>query len=165
LFFITDTIIFFIHPKMVSFCVKKNLQTLAVVVLILAGYVKGQNCGCAANLCCSQYGYCGTGNDYCGPGCREGPCTNASPGTSGVSVADIVTQDFFNGIRNQASGGNCPGKSFFTRAAFLNALNLYPRFGTSGTADDSKREIAAFFAHVTHETGCKILICSLSLAN
>jgi hypothetical protein len=40
LFFITDTIIFFIHPKMVSFCVKKNLQTLAVVVLILAGYVK-----------------------------------------------------------------------------------------------------------------------------
>ncbi|GAY32140.1 hypothetical protein CUMW_281060 [Citrus unshiu] len=40
----------------------------------------------------------------------------------------------------------------YTRDAFLNAANSYPEFG-SGSADDSKREIAAFFAHVTHETG------------
>ena len=76
---------------------------------------------------------------------------------SGVSVADVVTEDFFNGIINQATG-DCPGKSFYTRAAFLNALNSYTQFGTTGTADDSKREIAAFFAHVTHETGCKIFV-------
>ncbi|KAL7106316.1 hypothetical protein ACP275_07G104800 [Erythranthe tilingii] len=30
---------------------------------------------------------------------------------------------------------------------------LGPHFGTAGSADDSRREIAAFFAHVTHETG------------
>jgi hypothetical protein len=76
---------------------------------------------------------------------------------SGVSVADVVTDAFFNGILNQATG-DCPGKSFYTRAAFLSALNSYTQFGTTGTADDSKREIAAFFAHVTHETGCKIFL-------
>jgi chitinase len=68
-----------------------------------------------------------------------------------------VTDAFFNGILNQATG-DCPGKSFYTRAAFLSALNSYTQFGTTGTADDSKREIAAFFAHVTHETGCKIFL-------
>ncbi|KAB1219456.1 Chitinase 5 [Morella rubra] len=133
---------------------KRSLLTI-VLVGILAGVlptnVMGQNCGCAANLCCSQFGYCGTGNDYCGSGCREGPCTSSSP-TGDVSVADIVTDSFFNGILNQASG-DCPGKSFYTRAAFLNALNSYSQFGQDGSADASKREIAAFFAHVTHETG------------
>jgi chitinase len=160
------TIIFFFiqycsqqqYPTMAALCVKKNLLTLVAVALILAGYVKAQNCGCAANECCSQYGYCGTTSEYCGEGCKEGPCTT-SPSTpsSGVSVADIVTDAFFNGILNQATG-DCPGKSFFTRAAFLSALNSYTQFGTTGSADDSKREIAAFFAHVTHETGCKIFL-------
>ncbi|KAG2721876.1 hypothetical protein I3760_02G101500 [Carya illinoinensis] len=69
----------------------------------------------------------------------------------GQTVADIVTDDFFNGILNQASG-DCPGKSFYTRAAFLSALSSYNQFG-SGSADESKREIAAFFANVAHETG------------
>ncbi|KDP44268.1 hypothetical protein JCGZ_05735 [Jatropha curcas] len=67
------------------------------------------------------------------------------------NVGDIVTADFFNAIINQA-GADCPGKNFYTRDAFLNALNSFPDFGKLG-GDDSKREIAAFFAHVTHETG------------
>ncbi|KAI3888918.1 hypothetical protein MKW92_012608 [Papaver armeniacum] len=67
------------------------------VIVVLAGFLTqsiiGQNCGCAAKLCCSQFGYCGTGAPYCGEG-----------------------------------------------------------FGKTGSLD-SKREIAAFFAHVTHGTG------------
>nr|XP_019708186.1 endochitinase EP3 [Elaeis guineensis] len=121
---------------------------------LLAGIISSataQNCGCSPDLCCSQWGYCGTGSDYCGTGCREGPC-ESSPPTNDVSVADIVTQQFFDGIINQADNG-CVGKSFYTRAAFLDALDFYPNFGRVGTVDDSKREIAAFFAHVTHETG------------
>ncbi|XP_068646495.1 endochitinase EP3-like [Aristolochia californica] len=112
--------------------------------------VVSQNCGCAANLCCSKYGYCGTGDAYCGEGCQQGPCT--SPGGGGVSVSSVVTEGFFNGIKNEASG-NCPGRSFYTRAAFLNALNSYADFGRTGSVDLAKREIAAFFAHVSHETG------------
>ncbi|KAL0377054.1 UNVERIFIED_CONTAM: Endochitinase EP3 [Sesamum calycinum] len=125
--------------------------TLAAIVLVVGTPVLGQNCGCAPDLCCSQWGYCGTGNDYCGRGCQSGPC-NAPPNSNGVSVPDIVTDQFFNGIANQAAA-SCAGKGFYTRAAFLEALNSYQQFGTVGSADDSKREIAAFFAHVTHETG------------
>lgn len=67
------------------------------------------------------------------------------------NVASVVTPQFFDGIKNQAAAG-CAGKSFYTRAAFLNAARAYPQFG-SGSPEASKREIAAFFAHITHETG------------
>uniref|UniRef100_Q7M1Q9 chitinase n=1 Tax=Phytolacca americana TaxID=3527 RepID=Q7M1Q9_PHYAM len=70
----------------------------------------------------------------------------------GVSVANVVSQGFFDGIISQAAA-SCPGKNFYTRDAFLNAVGSYPDFGTTGSSDDSKREIAAFFAHVSHETG------------
>ncbi|CAK9137231.1 unnamed protein product [Ilex paraguariensis] len=134
--------------------IRKNFLTLFLAGLLagaLPSLAVGQNCGCAADLCCSQYGYCGTGNDYCGAGCQEGPCF-APPSTNDVSVADIVTDAFFNGIANQAGSG-CAGKGFYTRAVFLEALNSYSQFGRVGSIDDSKREIAAFFAHATHETG------------
>ncbi|KAL6191488.1 hypothetical protein ACLB2K_037878 [Fragaria x ananassa] len=72
--------------------------------------------------------------------------------TTQNSVADIVTADFFNQIINQAAA-DCVGKSFYTRQAFLDALASYTDFATTGSVDDNKREIVAFFAHVTHETG------------
>ncbi|KAG7991641.1 hypothetical protein I3843_02G087000 [Carya illinoinensis] len=109
--------------------------TLVLVRIFLVGAVPG------------QYNYCGKGNEYCGVGCKQGPCNSPND----VSVPDIVMKDFFNGILNQATG-DCPGKSFYTRTAFINALSSYKQFGRVGSADDSKREIAAFFAHATHET-------------
>lgn len=140
--------------------IRNTLNTITIIlVAVLAGalpeYALAQNCGCASDLCCSQYGYCGTGNDYCGSGCQAGPCY-ISP-SNGVSVADIVTESFFNGIIGQADA-SCEGKNFYSRSAFLDALGSYSQFGTVGSVDDSKREIAAFFAHVTHETGRKISI-------
>ncbi|CAI0467553.1 unnamed protein product [Linum tenue] len=63
-----------------------------------------------------------------------------------AAVADTVTPDFFDGIKNQAQD-SCAGKSFYTRDALLQAANSYPDFG------NTPREVAAFFAHVTHETG------------
>lgn len=128
---------------------RKDLLTLALLgifaLAIIPKNVMSQNCGCAANLCCSEFGYCGTGEAYCGKGCREGPCsTTPSPTPSGGgSVASIVTADFFDGIKNQADA-SCVGKTFYTRDGFLNAANSFPQFG-SGSADESKREIAAFF--------------------
>ncbi|KAI3965685.1 hypothetical protein MKX01_010642 [Papaver californicum] len=35
----------------------------------LVGAIKSQNCGCAPGLCCSQFGFCGSNNTYCG--CRD----------------------------------------------------------------------------------------------
>jgi chitinase len=71
-------------------------------------------------------------------------------------VAGVVTDAFFNGIRNQAPS-SCEGKNFYTRSAFLNAANAYPGFAHGGSEVEGKREIAAFFAHVTHETGRKLI--------
>ena len=65
-----------------------------------------------------------------------------------------MTDAFFNGIKDQ-SDASCEGRDFYTRAVFLEALGNYQQFGRVGSEDDSKREIAAFFAHVTHETGRK----------
>uniref|UniRef100_A0A5B7BEI7 Chitin-binding type-1 domain-containing protein n=1 Tax=Davidia involucrata TaxID=16924 RepID=A0A5B7BEI7_DAVIN len=129
------------------------ILTAGILAVALPKLVVGQNCGCASNLCCSQFGFCGTGDEYCGTGCREGPC-NPPPSGNGASVPDIVTDAFFNGIVNQAAA-NCAGRGFYTRAAFLDAVSSNPQFGTVGSGDDSKREIAAFFAHATHETGRK----------
>ncbi|KAI3911839.1 hypothetical protein MKW92_012295 [Papaver armeniacum] len=113
-------------------------------------------CNCKSNECCSQYNYCGTSDAYCGKGCKSGLCTGtpvsttpSSPGTPviptpsspGTALGSIVTPAFFS------------RKNFYTRDAFLEATKSYPGFGTTGSLDDIKREIAAFFAHVTHETG------------
>ncbi|KAK3029641.1 hypothetical protein RJ639_037958 [Escallonia herrerae] len=140
--------------KMVPLNVRKQVLAFLLAIVLTGALPEsafGQDCGCAAGLCCSQYGYCGSGNDYCGKGCREGPCY-APPGPNGASVAGIVTDAFFSRIIGQAAA-SCTGKSFYTRAAFIRAVGSYPRFGTTGSTDDSKREIAAFFAHATHETG------------
>ncbi|KAF8703563.1 hypothetical protein HU200_032377 [Digitaria exilis] len=130
-----------------------TLTVLALGLAVLcaaASPAAAQNCGCQPTDCCSQYGYCGTTDPYCGKGCQSGPCYSGGGGGSssggGVDVGSIVTDDFFNGIVSQA--GN-----FYTRDAFLNAVGSYPDFATGGSSDDSKREIAAFFAHATHETG------------
>ncbi|KAF8402341.1 hypothetical protein HHK36_013295 [Tetracentron sinense] len=138
---------------MVALTIRKSLLAIifaGVLAGLSPGFIEGQNCGCASGFCCSKWGYCGTSEEYCGTGCQEGPCTTPSP--NNVSVPDIVTPEFFNGIIDQADAG-CAGKNFYSRAVFLEALNSYPSFGKVGTADDSKREIAAFFAHVTHGTG------------
>ncbi|TYI11974.1 hypothetical protein ES332_A09G243800v1 [Gossypium tomentosum] len=49
-------------------------------------------------------------------------------------VADIVTDQFFNGNLNQADA-SCEGRNFYSRAAFLEALNSFTQFGT---ADDTR---------------------------
>ncbi|KAI0503643.1 hypothetical protein KFK09_014577 [Dendrobium nobile] len=135
----------------------KMLLLIAAPLLAACALAHAQNCGCTSDLCCSKFGYCGSGDPYCGDGCQSGPCYNQPPsgggGSGGVSVGDVVTQQFFNSIIGQAGAG-CEGKRFYTRQAFLDAVKQkYSSFGRDATADDSKREIAAFFAHVTHETG------------
>ena len=83
--------------------------------------------------------------------CSAGPCSGTG---GGASVPSVVTEAFFNGIKSQAGDG-CEGKNFYTRGAFLSAAGKYSGFAHGGSEVEGKREIAAFFAHVTHETGRK----------
>ncbi|KAJ8534710.1 hypothetical protein K7X08_016438 [Anisodus acutangulus] len=124
-----------------------------IAIVVITKLTLAQQCGCIEGLCCSRWGYCGTGNAYCGQGCQGGPCyTTSTNNTSNNGISDIVTESFFNGIASQAAS-YCEGKGFYTRDVFLEAVKSYHRFGTAGSSDDNNREIAAFFAHVTHETG------------
>jgi len=135
------------------------LAVLAIWLALLcaAGVVPAaaQSCGCQPGLCCSKYGYCGTTSAYCGQGCQSGPCAggggSGGGGGVGAPVASVVTAAFFSGIKSHAGPG-CEGTAFYTRAAFLSAVTSYPNFATGA---DGRREIAAFFAHVAHETGRK----------
>ncbi|KAI3887770.1 hypothetical protein MKX03_018617, partial [Papaver bracteatum] len=79
---------------------------------------------------------------------------NSSDLVMGQSVDRMITPAFFNRIIIQAGTG-CAGKKFYTRNAFLEAAELYPGFDHAGTVTKSNHEIAAFFAHVTHQTGPK----------
>ncbi|GLJ14000.1 hypothetical protein SUGI_0223830 [Cryptomeria japonica] len=63
-------------------------------------------------------------------------------------VGSIVSSDLFNSIV-----GGCEGNGFYNYDSFINAANAFNRFGTSGSSDDNKREVAAFFANAAHETG------------
>lgn len=144
-----------IGNKSLSMSIAK-LAIAFFIMIMVPKSISAQNCGCEEGLCCSQFGYCGNTDPYCGTGCKQGPCyagqTPPSLPNNDANVADILTQDFFNRIIDQADS-SCAGKNFYTRAAFLDALNSYNQFGRSGSLDDSKREVAAAFAHFTHETG------------
>ncbi len=35
--------------------------------------------GCPSGQCCSQYGWCGTEDAYCGSGCQSGSCQSLQP--------------------------------------------------------------------------------------
>lgn len=137
---------------MAKFVPVTTISSIVLLVCVLVNVSVAQNCGCASNECCSQWGYCGTTSDYCGAGCQSGPCTTTD--TNGVVVSEIVTEGFFNGIIDQADS-SCEGKNFYSRKLFLDAAEGYAEFARVGSIDDSKREIAAFFAQVTHETGRK----------
>eukprot|EP01018_Ginkgo_biloba_P029657 Gb_20314 [translate_table: standard] len=127
-----------------------SMATVLLFIGLQLGIAFAQNCGCASNLCCSKYGYCGTGPDYCGQGCQSGPCT-ASPPTSG-NAADIISSSFFDGLLSGVSS-SCEGKQFYSYNAFITAADAYSGFGTTGSDDVRKRELAAFLANVLHETG------------
>ncbi|CAN1135176.1 Chitinase 4 [Linum perenne] len=66
-------------------------------------------------------------------------------------VSNVISPAFFHGILDQTSP-SCKGRAFYTRKSFLTAAKSYHHFAKLASVNDSKREIAAFFAHVTHQT-------------
>nr|AAT40736.1 basic chitinase 2-1 [Nepenthes khasiana]AAT40737.1 basic chitinase 2-1 [Nepenthes khasiana] len=101
---------------------------------------------CPGGLCCSQYGWCGTTDDYCGAGCQS-QCS-----FSGGDPSSLVTRDKFNQMLKHRNDGGCPAKGFYTYDAFIAAAKSFPAFAATGDAATRKREIAAFLAQTSHET-------------
>ncbi|WP_170116070.1 hypothetical protein [Brenneria roseae] len=53
----------------------------ALLFFLSSQHVYANQCGtqaggtlCAQGLCCSEYGFCGTTENYCGKGCQSGDC-------------------------------------------------------------------------------------------
>jgi len=123
---------------------------LSIVLTVMADGECSAAAPCAdSNNCCSQYGYCGTGEPYCGNGCRAGPCT---PPSGSGGLGDILTTNLYEQL--------FPGHlSFYSYDKLIEASKLFPQFGTTGDSNTRKREIAAFAAHVTQETsGLKAIV-------
>ena len=73
------------------------------------------------------------------------------------TVEQIFTVDMFEGMFNHRNDRVAHAQSFWTYESFIAAAQLYEKegFGTIGGDVMQKRELAAFFAHVAHETSCK----------
>ncbi|PRP81505.1 glycoside hydrolase family 5 protein, partial [Planoprotostelium fungivorum] len=60
----------------------KGTSGLLLIAAISCAVVFAQNCGCSSDLCCSQWGYCGTGDAFCGAGCQQN-CGDNNGGNNG----------------------------------------------------------------------------------
>jgi basic endochitinase B len=77
------------------------------------------------------------------------------PGT--LSVDSLVTLDVWSKLfpyRYGKGPDGCKGDGtdFFTQAAFVAAAKKFPLFVGEGTDEQRKKELAAFFANISHET-------------
>ncbi|XP_074284942.1 endochitinase-like [Silene latifolia] len=139
--------------------VRPIFKTLLIILTFLTTQALAEQCGrqaggalCPGGLCCSQYGYCGSTDPYCGEGCQS-QCGGSSP-TLGppTSLSQIITSDLFNQFLKHRNDNACPAKGFYTYNAFITAARSFPSFGSTGDNTVRKREIAAFFGQTSHET-------------
>jgi chitinase len=135
---------------------KMKIWAFTVFSLLLSLLLGGsaEQCGsqaggalCPGGLCCSQFGWCGSTNDYCGTGCQS-----QCGGAGGGDLGSIISSAKFDEMLKHRNDGGCPGKGFYTYNAFISAANAFSGFGTTGDADTRKREIAAFLGQTSHET-------------
>jgi hypothetical protein len=95
-----------------------------------------------ADMCKSQWGYCGTSSDFCGEGCTAGPCWNAvteKPDDSGEKGDEnIINYENFACVFNTIDDEM--------------RTNRFDGLKKSGWNPVNTDEAAVFLAHVFHET-------------
>lgn len=79
--------------------------------------------------------------------------TGGSDGTGGSTSGGDCVLDEYLGESGFNQWFNTRRDPFYTYAKLCEALEDFPGFANSGSADANKREIAAFFANVSRETG------------
>ncbi|KAG0575563.1 hypothetical protein M758_5G014200 [Ceratodon purpureus] len=114
---------------------------LVVSLLYLVQMAAAQTCGsqaggkkCANNLCCSQYGYCGSTSEYCGNGCQSqcGGSGGGSPTTPGskTGLASYYTAPY----TPSACFGNDPNQfsQYFAAAGDSADANIWANKANCG---------------------------------
>ncbi|XXG41436.1 hypothetical protein AAC387_Pa01g1891 [Persea americana] len=69
-----------------------------------------------------------------------------------ITPRSSVTEDYFNNLLAFVSP-SCEGKSFYTYNDFITTAEAAVGFGTTSNDDGRKIEVAAFLAHIMHNTG------------
>ncbi|BBN09524.1 basic endochitinase B [Marchantia polymorpha subsp. ruderalis] len=127
---------------------------LALVVPFLVQGSLAQTCGsqaggalCAGGLCCSEFGFCGTTTAYCATRCQS-QCTStpSTPsGSCGTSLGGVVSQSLYQSLFPNRN-------AIYSYENMITAASFFPSFATTGDCNTRKKEVAAFFAHISHET-------------
>lgn len=135
----------------------RAVALVAMLATALAASARAEQCGSQANgalcpngLCCSKWGWCGSTSDYCTNGCQS-QCGGGSP-PSGGGVGSIISRSLFDQMLLHRNDNACPARGFYTYDAFIAAASAFPGFGTTGSLETQKRELAAFLAQTSHET-------------
>ncbi|KAJ8648796.1 hypothetical protein MRB53_001819 [Persea americana] len=69
-----------------------------------------------------------------------------------ITPRSLVTANYFNSLLASVSS-TCEGKPFYKYDDFIVTAEAAVGFGTTGSDDVHKREVAAFLAHTMHNTG------------
>jgi len=74
------------------------------------------------------------------------------------TMMNLFTVEMFEGMFKHRNDRVSHAQGFWSYGSFLSAAKMFEKagFGSVGGEDVQKRELAAFFAHVAHETSCKI---------
>lgn len=72
------------------------------------------------------------------------------------TLSEVFKLEMFEGMFMHRNDRVSHAREFWSYGSFLSAANLFTKagFGSEGGDDVQKRELAAFFAHVAHETSC-----------
>lgn len=118
---------------------------------------------CPNGACCSEHGYCGTTTEYCGARCQS-QCGGSPPPTSSSDIGRLISSSLFDQMLKYRNDPRCNANGFYQYSAFITAAQSFPGFGSTGTDDTRKREIAAFFGQTSHETTGRNLTFSLPIS-
>ena len=95
-----------------------------------------------------QYPYGGTTNQLW---TFDNVSSTGGGGGTGTGFGAILTQSMFNSMFPSRN-------AFYTYDALISAAGTFPSVATTGDTDTRKREVAAFLANVSHETGGLVYI-------
>ncbi|KAK9950403.1 hypothetical protein M0R45_005896 [Rubus argutus] len=68
-------------------------------------------------------------------------------------ISTLINKKLYNTLFLHKDDKACPANNFYTYRSFIKATKWFPGFGTTGSLATRKREIAAFLAQISHETG------------
>ncbi|CAM6096890.1 unnamed protein product [Calypogeia fissa] len=141
---------------------KYSHTVFTVLILCILHSTAAQQCGtqasgktCSGDLCCSQYGYCGTTSDYCGSGCQS-QCGGGGGGCTGLTC--LIDSNMYDKLWPNRN-------AIYTYDSFAKAAASYPKIGTEGNQQQKLREVAAFAAHVQQETAGLYYIREIDQSN